>query len=239
MKRAFLLLFLILFMISNPLFSQEDKQHEISWDVPELFDFHDVIYQVWHTAWPEKNINLLTELTPDIIAGVDKVTNAELPGILREKESKWKEGVAKLNLICGNYKNAIEKRDSVAILNEAEKLHSQFEALVRTIRPLVKELDAYHQVLYMLYHYYIQDYDFDLIKSSVDELQKKMADLNKAVLPEKLAAKSADFDAARKALNSSLDALAELVNKNESKDKIKAAVEIMHTDYQKVEAIFD
>jgi len=239
MKRVLLFFCLVVFLTIKPVFSQDDKQHEVSWDVPELFEFHDVIYQVWHTAWPEKNIKMLTELTPDIIAGVEKVTNAKLPGILREKESKWKEEVVKLNFITNNFKGAVEKKDSVKILDEAEKLHGQFEKLVRTIRPMVKELDAYHQTLYILYHYYIQEYDYDKIKMSVTELLKKMEDLNKATLPERLAAKTGDFDVARKNLSTSLNSLNEIVIKNEGQDKIKAAVEIMHSNYQKVEAVFD
>ncbi|MFH1194985.1 MAG: hypothetical protein V1720_04695 [bacterium] len=239
MKRILLFLFIFAAISVKPVFSQDDTQHEVSWDVPELFEFHDVIYQVWHTAWPEKNINLLTELTPDIISGIEKVTNAKLPGILRDKETKWKEEITNLNSIKINFKDAIEKRDSIKILDEAEKLHAQFEKLVRTIRPMVKELDAYHQVLYMLYHYYIPDYNYDKVKASVEELLIKMQDLNKAVLPERLAAKTADFDAARKNLSTSLNALNDAVINNIGQDKIKAAVEVMHSNYQKVEAVFD
>ena len=51
---------------------EQTVKTETSSDVPELWEFHDVIYQIWHEAWPEKNTVMLKDLIPEIEAGFAK-----------------------------------------------------------------------------------------------------------------------------------------------------------------------
>ena len=152
----------------------EDQQHdmaaETSSDVPELWEFHEVIYQIWHEAWPEKNTQLLTDLIPEIEAGFAKLEQAELPGILRDKQEAWTKGIKEMAAIIETYKQTAAQDQKEALLKAAEDLHSKFEQLVRLIRPVMKEIDQFHQELYMIYHYYMPDYDLEKIKSSANEL---------------------------------------------------------------------
>ncbi len=67
--------------------------------------------------------------------------------------------------------------------------------LVRVIRPALKELDEFHAVLYMLYHYYMPGDSLEQMKSSAVALKEKMVVLNKAVLPERLKSKEPAFAA--------------------------------------------
>ncbi len=75
-------------------FSQVDSS-EITWTVPELVKFHDVIYLIWHEAFPAKDIKALKGFVPEIKTSMESINNAKLPGIVREKENKWKESAAK------------------------------------------------------------------------------------------------------------------------------------------------
>ncbi|MCJ7553795.1 MAG: hypothetical protein MUO34_07915, partial [Ignavibacteriaceae bacterium] len=61
MKNYFLFVFLFAALSFNSAgFAQEQKEiSETSADVPELFSFHDVIYPIWHTAFPNKDIEML------------------------------------------------------------------------------------------------------------------------------------------------------------------------------------
>jgi len=236
-KSPFLLLFLIVFLI--PVYAQEQHAHETSGEVPELWDFHEVIYQIWHEAWPKKDIKLLKELIPDIDEGFSKLEKAELPPILHQKEEKWAEGIKNMKTIIGDYKKAANTDDADALLKAAETLHAQFEYLVRTIRPVLKEIDAFHKELYKLYHYYMPEYDYEKIKSSVKELVVKMEDLNKAQLPRRLKDKEEEFNQARVELSNSVKNLEKVVLKNPGKEEIIAAIEAMHTKYQGLEWLFN
>ena len=210
---------------------------ETSWQVPELFAFHEVIATIWHEAWPAKDIAQLKALLPQVKAGAAKVAAAPLPGILRDKEAAWKQGVAALEKTVADYETAAASGDDARLLAAAEALHTQFEKLVRTIRPMTKELDAFHQALYPLYHHQLDPYDAAAVKATVPQLQEKMAALAKAPLPERFASQTAAYEEARAALGREVDAFAAAVATGDAA-KAKAAAETMHSAYVKLEAVF-
>lgn len=125
------------------------------------------------------------------------------------------------------------------MLNAAENLHSDFEMMVRIIRPVLKEVDAFHQILYMLYHYYLPDYDFEKIKQAAIDLKEKMNDLNKATLTKRIEARKDQYEKAKNELNESVVALNEVVISGDDKDKVSLAVENLHTKYVQLEHVFD
>lgn len=143
-----------------------------------------------------------------------------------------------LQQVVGEYKTAVEKKDQPQLLNAAEKLHTQYERLVRVIRPALKEIEDFHAVLYLLYHYYTPAYDLEKIKTSVGELQAKMEALNQATLPERLKKKEEAFVASREKLAASVAALAATLPTHDEK-KIKAAIATMHRDYEALQGVFD
>ncbi|MCX6169800.1 MAG: hypothetical protein NTX65_10695 [Ignavibacteriales bacterium] len=232
--RSFLFLLLVL---SIPLIAQE--KHEVNSEVKELSEFHDVIYQIWHTAWPEKNVQLLKQLLPDVEKAYDKVKTAVLPGILRDKKSKWDEGLKKFGVSVDAYKDAAGRENAQAILDAAEKLHSDYEGLVRIVKPVLKEVDAFHQELYMMYHYYSANFELEKIKTSAATLKNKMVDVMAAKLTKRLEPKQEKFDKARNELNDAVLKLNEIVAKSNDKKEITNAVDGMHSKYEELEKVFD
>ncbi|MCK9209895.1 MAG: hypothetical protein M0P61_03555 [Ignavibacteriaceae bacterium] len=217
----------------------QDEKHEVNSEVKELTAFHTVIYKLWHTAWPQKDVGMLQSLLPEIEKGTQNIVAANLPGILREKKDRWDNGIAELIKCVDDYKTASVKNDSLGLLQSAEKLHSQYEKLVRIIRPVIKEVDQFHQELYLVYHYYMPANNYEKILNSAKVLETKVDELKKARLPGKLSSKKSDFDRAALELEASVKKLNEAVTqKNESKI-IKEAVVLVHTKYQELEKIFD
>ena len=53
-----LVIFLILDQHMSVLRAQETSK-EVSATVPALTEFHKVIYKIWHTAWPNKDYDML------------------------------------------------------------------------------------------------------------------------------------------------------------------------------------
>ncbi len=235
-KRFCLILLFMLCLSFNLTYAQ--RPADATARVPALDSFHEVIYKIWHEAWPEKNVALLRQLLPEVETGISDVASAQLPGILREKKASWEEGVRKLQAAGSEYKSAADARDDSALMASAERLHSQFEALMRMIRPALKELDEFHAVLYMLYHYYLPDYDIEKIRISAAELKRKMTALNQSSLPERLRQKEAEFEAARAKLSRSVDALESAVRSDDRKT-VENAISVMHTDYQSLNRIFE
>lgn len=225
----------------SPVFAQHTKEaiaDETAAQIPILTEFHEVIFKVWHTAWPEKDIAMLSGLLPEIRHFSDSLAKVSLPGILRDKQKVWRQNTVRLQEIVSAYAKATSPVDSQKLLDAAERLHAQYEALVRIIRPVLKEMDAFHQVLYMIYHHYLPGKDQEKLVASVKELKEKMAVLNKATLPDRRKKQEAAFNEARAALAHSVEALdASMVQDNPK--EFASRVEAMHTDYQALEKVFE
>jgi len=212
---------------------------ETNSDVPALWEFHDVIYQIWHEAWPEKNTVMLKDLIPEIEAGFAKLEEASLPGILRDKQDAWVTGIKAMAGNIETYKNAAASEQKEALLKAAEDLHSQFEMLVRLVRPVMKEIDHFHQELYMLYHYYMPDYDLQKIRVSSAELLTRMEPIEKAVLPSRLKDKAEVFEESTIALRKALLNLQQTIKENPQKEQVVQGIERVHDKYQTLVGIFE
>ncbi len=203
--------------------------------VPALERFHEPIFTLWHTAWPARDVALMKSLLPDIERGARDVAEARLPGILRDKEEAWKRGVARLDTSVATYARAVAAGDTAGLLRAGEDLHARYEALVRTIRPPLKELDAFHGVLYVIYHHHLPAGAMDSIAADMPELKARMAALNAARLPERQKARQEKFDAERARLSQAVDELAAAVP---ARDRTEAAVNRVHAAYLALERVF-
>jgi len=218
--------------------SAEISQAELVAAVPELDDLHDVVRQLWHDAYPEKDTAAIEALLPEADALTAKLDAAELPGILRDKQAAWDAGKAKLKGTLAEMHAAADAKDTDALLAQTEAFHSAFENLVRTIRPVVPALDAFHQELYKLYHYYAPAYDLAQIRTASAAMQERITPLAESKLPKRLADRQKDFDASVKDLSSAVDALVTTAKKDD-KDAIMVALGKVHTAYQRTEHLFD
>jgi hypothetical protein len=206
--------------------------------VPALDSLHEVIFKIWHEAWPAKNVSMLRQLAPEVARGIDAVASAQLPGILREKRSAWDEGVKKLQSAGSEYQAAVAAKDDGRLMAAAENLHSRFEALMRVTRPALKELDEFHSVLYMLYHHYLPENDTKNIRLAAADLKQKMTALNSATLPENLKQREPEFQKARAKLSKSVDDLESGVRSNDEK-LIKERIETLHSNYEALAKILE
>ncbi|MCX7834377.1 MAG: hypothetical protein N2490_09235 [Ignavibacteria bacterium] len=242
MKRKLIFIVILLFALTSTarIQAQVDiDSTEIQWTVPELFDFHEVIYQIWHEAYPAKDVEKLKSFVPEIKAHIEKINNAKLPGIVKDKEAKWKEGLQKLNNTAEEYYKATEISDPQVLLDAAEKLHADFEMMVRIIKPLTKEIDEYHKVLYVIYHKIIPENRLTELEPLIDELITRGEAILNAKLPKKIESKKDEFLAAVKELIDATKAVKSTIQSTDDPTKIKDAVEVMHTKYQKLENLFD
>lgn len=242
MPRIFILAIALMFVFASSSSIAQENQgsdaDETLARIPILNEFHEVIFKVWHTAWPEKNVAMLSELLPEIRQYSDSIAKVPLPGILRDKQATWKENTALLQEIVALYAKHTSPLDSQQLLDAAEQLHAQYEKLVRITRPVLKELDAFHQVLYMLYHHYLPGKNIEKMVSSVEELKENMAQLEKATLPERLKKREAGFISARTALAHSVQALDVSIARS-NPEEFAGLVETMHADYQALEKVFE
>jgi hypothetical protein len=234
--RFILVLFLLTqgFVVS----AEQMPNPETESTVPELIDFHDIIYPIWHTAFPAKDYTALRGFVAEINAQAVKINAAALPGILREKKQAWESGLAEFNLAVTAYGKAAAGSDDQALLDAAELLHACFEMLVRAIRPVAKEVDAYHKVLYVVYHKYLPEKKYAEINCVAADMVAKAEAITKATLSSRLAAKTEAFQAAAAKLLAETKAL-EAAGKAGIEKDIALLVEKVHSAYLDLQKVFD
>jgi hypothetical protein len=237
-KTTRFILILFLLGLGFVLIAEQMPDRETESTVPELIDFHEIIYPIWHTAFPAKDYTALRGFVADINARAAKINAAALPGILREKKLAWESGLAEFNLAVTAYGNAAAGSDDQALLDAAELLHARFEMLVRAIRPVAKEVDAYHKVLYVVYHKYLPEKKYAEINSVTADMVAKAEAVIQAVLSPRLAAKTKAFQAAAAKLLAETKAL-EAAGKAGIEKDIALLVEKVHGAYLDLQKVFD
>jgi hypothetical protein len=242
MRKIFVLLCFVIFFCPFLSYGQTNiDPSEITSAVPELGKFHEIIYPIWHDAYPAKDYNALKSFVPQIKVSVESINKVKLPGILRDKEDGWKKQLEELNASAQDYYNAVNNNDNAALLSAAERLHSSYEKMNRVVRPALKEVDDYHQILYVIYHKLYPDGKYDEIaKLTVDLVAKAEAVYNypKDKLKQRLGANIAKYDEAAKQLLAATITLKEALNGNDPKKK-KEAVENLHKAYLDLDSVFN
>lgn len=206
--------------------------------VPELAAFHEVIYPIWQTAYPDKDIAMLKSLVPQVNELAEKVFAAKLPGILRDKQAKYDAGLDEFRKSVEAYNAAAKGTDDKALLDAAEVLHAKYEMLIRTIRPVLKEMDDFHKVLYVVFHKDLPDKKWDNVRAAAPDLKAKAEAVTQAKLPARLEPKAESFKVAAAELVKAASTLAALGPKAKGAAVEQAVLEL-HTRYQTLEKIFD
>jgi hypothetical protein len=206
--------------------------------VSELTAFHEVIYPIWHTAYPDKDCASLRSYAPEVKRLAEKVHGAQLPGILRDKQAKWDLALAEFRKTVDAYLAAAAGTEDAALLDAAEVLHARYEMMVRTIRPVLREVDDFHKTLYVVYHKYLPGKEYAKIAGASGDLLTRAEAIAKAALPKRLEPKAQAFATAAQALLEAARALAETAGSGRG-DWIAAAVEAVHARYQGLEKVFD
>jgi hypothetical protein len=237
-KTARIVLIASFFVLGSALPAEHVPDPETESTVPELVEFHEVIYPIWHTADPARDVAALRGFLPEIEAGAARINAAALPGILRDKKQAWESGLAEFNKAVAAYKTAAAGSDDQALLNAAELLHMRFEMQVRAIRPVARELDAFHKVLYVVYHKFLPEKKYAEICGAAPDMVVKAEAITKTTLSKRLESKMEAFQAAAAKLLAETKAL-ESAGKACLEKDIPALVDKAHSAYVALEKVFD
>jgi len=223
----------------TPCADEETKDDtELKAEVPELHAFHEVIRPLWHEAWPNRDFDLMRELLPEVQNHVKAIRTVELPGILRDKQRDWEKGVAALTSTLTAYEQAAADGDEDGLMDAVETIHANFETLMRTVRPVMKELGDYHVELYKIYHRHVPDRDLEGLRVTALALAQRCDELAGAEIPRWFEGKRERLEAGFQDLCHRTDALNEVLT-HDGWDHILEAVESVHDHYMKVEHMFD
>lgn len=237
LSKIFTVIVLIVLTTITAFSQTEIDSAEIRAEVPALEQFHDVVYPIWHVAYPSKDYAALRSYVDDIEKGAQKIYEAKLPGILRDKQEMWDKGVDEFKVAVEEYKKIADEKNDEMMLKAAENLHTKYESLVRIIHPVLPELDRFHQVLYMIYHKYLPQEDYKQIYMVSDDLVNKAKALTNATLrtnDEKIQKNFKNYST--QLLHSTVKLREQL--KSSNYETVKYGVEDVHRIYEKIESLF-
>jgi len=215
----------------------EVPAEEITTSVPELSAVHEFMQPLWHDAFPARDFERIRELVPEFEPALTALDGVELPGILQDKEEAWNQGKVVLANAFEGLKAAADAGNEEEMLGYAEAFHMSYEGLVRIIRPPLPELEAVHQHLYGLYHYYGPGYDLEKIREAATEMAALIPDLQAAELPSRLSDHQDHFEMAVTTLGETIGALMATLD-DPSKEAVTAAIEAVHAAYAEIDGIF-
>ncbi|HEX9913147.1 MAG TPA: hypothetical protein VGB01_07875 [candidate division Zixibacteria bacterium] len=203
-----------------------------------LIEFHDVVYSVWHSAYPDKDYQAIRDAVPAFKEKMEVINKAELPGFFREKKEDFEKKREALSMAVLDLEEKAKGNDNIALLNATENLHTAYEQIVRVFAPRVKELENFHLVLYPLWHEALPKKDFKAIIACAPTLQEKMDSLMKVELTERFKEIAPQFIEKRKSLKTSVDELVKACNKKDNK-KIEEKLDKMHAAYMELDGVFE
>ncbi len=215
----------------------EVSEEEMTARVPELEAIHEVMHPVWHDAFPARDFEAVRAAVGEFEPLMAELETAPLPGILRDKQPRWEEQMALLKGTFDGLKSAAEAGSEDQMLAFLEAFHMNYEGMVRIIRPVVPELETFHQHLYALYHYYGPGYDLEKIRQAAGAMAEAVGPLRAAQLPARVAELQGTFEGLVETLDREVGEL-QAALEDPSRARVEEAIEAVHAAYENVEGIF-
>ncbi len=210
---------------------------ELAAQVPELDAVHDLMHPLWHEAFPAKDFAAIQARVGEFEPLLAALDSARLPGILQDKQARWDEQKGLLRGTFDGLKAAAAAGLQDQTLGFLEAFHMNYEGLVRIIRPVVPELEVFHQHLYGLYHYYGPGYDLEKIRGAADGMAEAVPPLRAAELPARVAELQGTFESLVGTLGQKVTEL-QAALEDPTRADVEAAIEAVHAAYEEVEGIF-
>jgi hypothetical protein len=215
----------------------EVPAEELNASVPELSAVHEFMQPLWHDAFPSQDFEMIQELVPQFEPTLATLDAVELPGILQDKQEDWDQGKVALRAAYEGLQGAAEAGNEEEMLGYSETFHMAYEGLVRLIRPPAPEVDAFHQHLYGLYHYYGPGYDLEKIRAATEGMVAAIPPLQSLELPERFADHGPEYQSAVTGLSEAVDGLVAQLE-DPRRDDVQAAINRIHDAYAEIEGIF-
>jgi len=184
------------------------------------------------------HVDNLKELYPKILGQYQLLKEATFPEQWEDKKLHWNEGVSQMGKTLDEYKLAMDNDNTENLLQAARKLHDDFENLMMIVNPPIPELDDFHKTLYYVYHDYMPEKNWDMLKASIPEFEKKLQALQDAEVPRWMEENKDTYQAAINQLQGAVENLSRLKDSNDGA-LLEKAVEEIHDAYVNLEGCMD
>lgn len=113
--------------------AQTPEAQETESTVPALTAFHEIIYPIWHTAYPDKDYASLRSFAPEVSADMlvqaEAITKASLPKRLESKAQAFGVASQELHEATKALVDTGKSGEGEAISAAVEEVHTKYQAL--------------------------------------------------------------------------------------------------------------
>jgi hypothetical protein len=194
---------------------------------------------LWHEAWPNKDLSRMRVLLPELKQRSAELVKVTLPEIEHDKQARWNQGVQAIAAAATALDQAVQDQQTQPALDAAERLHGEFEGLMRLLRPAPKAVEDYHQVLYRIYHDAWPSRRLDDLAKHSALLVTRCAALRGAVWPARYAARQETLGAQVAKLCAATETLAQLSAASTDPGQLGKAVDDVHLQYRTLAQAFE
>ena len=206
--------------------------------VEGLREFHEVLFPVWHEFLPNGDYESIRKAVPEFKKSIEIVKKAELPLYYQHVKEEFEKKREALVLSIERLDSVAQTKDDKKLEEAVEDMHTAFEQMARVLAPRMKEIEAFHLVLYPLWHEAMPNKDYQAIKASIPSLESKMDALMKAEIPEDFKDIETPIIEKREALGKAVEDLANVCRQNQDEEIINKLTQ-MHESYRALDEVFE
>lgn len=203
-----------------------------------MTEFHEVLYPVWHSYLPDGDYQSIRQAIPEFKRTTGILMETELPQYYHTVKDDFEAKRQNLALAVEELESVAQSGDDKKLAKAVEGMHTAFERMARVLAPRIRELDEFHLVLYPLWHQAMPNKDYQAVKAAIPSLEKRLADLMRAQLPQRSKGTEPQFLEKREALSQAVHELADVCRQDED-EKIFDSLTQMHEAYRALDHVFE
>lgn len=201
-------------------------------------EFHEVLYPVWHSYLPDGDYQSIRQAIPEFKRTTGILMETDLPQYYHTVKDDFETKRQNLALAVEELESVAQTGDDKDLAKAVEDMHTAFERMARVLAPRIRELDEFHLVLYPLWHQAMPNKDYQAVKAVIPSLEKRLADLMRAQLPQRFKGIEPQFLEKREALSQAVHELADVCRQDED-EKILDRLTQMHEAYRALDHVFE
>ncbi len=153
-------------------------------------EFHHVMAQAWHQAWPSKDYDALIAAGPVFKEKFAGIAALEPEFKTEARMVRFEENRKQFAELVDAYATAAEAKDNVTVYKLMPDLHDAFEMTASALLPIsYPEVDNVVITLNLIRENHMPHDNTEGIIGSTETLHRKVAMLNEETIPEDLASK--------------------------------------------------
>lgn len=164
---GFMLLFFLL--SATPAKAMKFEPH-----FPALLEFHTALFNIWVEVYPNHDWDALRSALPDLVSKMGALENTQPPEFYQGNISVFFQRLKVLSKAVSALSGKAENHEDPALSGALTAVYNGFYTLVQSVQLRPRELDEFHDVLFLMWHDDYPAKNIKALKRHLPDLKMKM-----------------------------------------------------------------